>query len=81
MDEDIKEVKEKPQVDGEVVTDEIDENGLRIGIGIDEETKNVVIGFGREVAWVSFHPDEAIQFGEMLINRAKTQLALDGNNK
>jgi len=48
--------------------------GLRIGIGIDEESSNVVIGFGKDVSWISFRPDEAVKFGQMVLNKGEQQL-------
>jgi len=59
-----------------------EEQGLRIGVGIDDETNSIIIGFGKDVSWISFRPDEAIRFGEMLKEKGQDQIiAMQENAK
>lgn len=50
---------------------EDDEGGIAIGIAYDP-TKNVVlINFGKPVVWLGMGPDEAVQFANMILAKAK----------
>ena len=46
-----------------------DEGGLTIAIG--NEGGNVVIRFGKKIAWVGFPPEEAIQFALSIMKHAR----------
>ena len=46
-----------------------DEGELRIGITTSKG--NVVIDFGKNITWIGMPPEQAIQFGELIIKRAK----------
>ena len=52
-----------------------EDTGLRIGIGTDENTGNIVVAFGKPVPWIAFRPDEALKFGEMIIGKAQERIA------
>jgi len=45
-----------------------DEGELRMAVF--ERDGNIVIDFGKELAWIGFGKDEAIALGEMLIKKA-----------
>ena len=47
-----------------------DEGGLRLAVGV--EGANVVIAFGKPVAWLGMPPAEAVQLAEMIIKHART---------
>ena len=49
---------------------EADEGGLMIEIG--EEAGNVVIRFGKKVAWIGMDPDFAIRLARTIVMRAAT---------
>lgn len=53
---------------------EDDEGGLKVAIGNDGKG-NVFINFGKKVAWLGLSPNNAIDFGNSLINAGKTALA------
>lgn len=57
--------------------DETDEGGLRVGIVAHEG--NVLINFGKKIAWVGLPPDAAIEFANSIIAGAKQ--ALDNTTK
>jgi hypothetical protein len=46
-----------------------DEGGLRFAIG--EEGGNVVINFGKPVAWLGMPPEQAVAMAELLIRKAR----------
>ena len=52
--------------------DETDEGGLRVGVAVHKG--NVLINFGKKVAWVGLPPDAAIEFAQSIINGAEQVL-------
>jgi hypothetical protein len=46
-----------------------DEGELRMAIF--EKEGNIVIDFGKDLSWIGFGKKEAIELGELLINKAK----------
>jgi len=51
--------------------DESDEGGLQVGITYDKESDTVVIVFGKSITWIGFGPEQAIEFANLIIERAK----------
>jgi hypothetical protein len=49
----------------------LDEGQIAFAIGPDESGKNVVIDFGKQVAWVAMTPEDAVQLAQMLIKHAR----------
>jgi len=47
---------------------------LRIGIGLDEKSRHIIIAFGKEVAWLALKPDEAIRLGQMLLAKGQEEM-------
>jgi hypothetical protein len=43
---------------------------LKVVMGIDKETNNIVIGFNHEVSWLSMTPEETLEFANKLRDRA-----------
>lgn len=54
--------------DGKI--NEHDEGELRCSIATDEIHHQVIIDFGTQIAWLSFNPDEAINFANLIIEKA-----------
>ena len=64
--------KEKHYPDGKL--NEEDEGAIAIAIGIDEG--NVIINFGKLVAWLGLPGDQAIELGRTLIKRGREAINL-----
>ena len=52
-----------------------DEGEIAIAIGV-EETGNVIINFGKPVAWLGLPAEQAIEMGRTLIKRGREALDL-----
>jgi hypothetical protein len=46
-----------------------DEGQLEMRLGVQDKT--VVLDFGKDLSWLGFSKDEAIAFGQAIINKAK----------
>ena len=46
-----------------------DEGGLRLGVAHDSKG-NVIVNFGTEISWFGLPPEEAIQFGKLILKHA-----------
>jgi hypothetical protein len=59
-----------------------DEGGLNIAIGSDADGKNVVIRFGKEVAWIALPQEQAVQFAMTILRHARMHgvIVMDGEN-
>lgn len=55
--------------DGKI--NEHDEGELRCAISTDEVNNQVVIEFGTQIAWLSFDPERAIDFANLIIDKAR----------
>jgi len=49
---------------------EDDEGDLKLAVGIDPDSKNIIIDFGKSVAWLGMTPDDAIGLAEVLTKKA-----------
>lgn len=50
---------------------EEDEGELKLTVGIDPDSKNVIIDFGKPVAWLGMDAESALKFAEFITKRAK----------
>jgi len=73
---------EEPKITEVETSDQPDkeDTGLRIGIGTDETTGNIVVAFGKPVPWIAFRPDEALKFGEMVMAKAQERIVAMQND-
>ena len=49
---------------------EDDEGALKLAVGVDPNTLNVIIDFGTPVAWLGMTPDDATDLAAVLIKQA-----------
>jgi hypothetical protein len=46
-----------------------DEGGLQMGVAHDEHG-NVIMNFGKPVAWIAFPPEQAIELAKLILHHA-----------
>jgi len=56
--------------DGRISPD--DEGELNVRMGVDPQSRQVIIDFGMPTTWIGLPPEKAIEFGNKLIAMAKT---------
>lgn len=56
--------------------DESDEGGLRVGVAVHPDSGNVVINFGKKVAWIGLPPEAAIEFANTILAASKAALEI-----
>jgi hypothetical protein len=49
---------------------EDDEGDLKLAVGVDPNSLNVIIDFGYPVAWIGMSPDNAVDLASVLIKQA-----------
>ena len=57
---------------------EEDEGGLNIAIGVDPETRNVILNFGVPVNWIGMEVDEALGLAKLITEKANELKAMVG---
>jgi hypothetical protein len=62
--------------------DDTDEGGLNIAIGSEPDGKNVVIRFGKKVAWIALPQEQAVQFAMTILRHARMHgvIVMDGES-
>jgi hypothetical protein len=52
---------------------------LKVIMGVDKDTNNIIIGFNQDVSWIGMTPQETITFANNLIDRANSILNAENN--